>query len=312
MTNNDNPSKLLFALACLTSILWTSVSLAGNAQVALTPINLTQQWVSAISGLAVKPLYMLATLWLALFLRKGKGRDIILIRRGLWVFLLGELFCALNYLLSAGNNIFLETLHELGMVIAIPFILWGLFDMADKRVLGLIAPKIPCALKRFCEHCWKTEEAPCLAKRLLSLALAALMVFSLMPLTAAIKPFFQLSSVLGSTVAFSRPESLQLMEFRVLPLAAEFCFIVAFFLTFRDDETMDKVQLFLFVGVGFMLFPLFRLFLLNVYRETPVWSDFWEEITEFITVFGLGCFLYAYRDRLELSGNSSGENSDHG
>jgi len=267
----------------------------------MSEIPLTQQWATAISGLGVKPVYMALSLWLIVFLGRSKERDMVLLRWSMIAFLAGEALCALNYLAAAGESLYLDLGHGLGMSLSTMFFAWGLFTLVDERIMGLTAPNKPCILHRFCATCWKTEEAPCLAHRVLKFTLPVLAIVSLLPFSVALKPKYMVAQVLGAPVAFSYPEALQFVDFRLYPLIALAGFTVAFLLLLRGGGSLEKTRLPLFAGVGFLAFALFRLFLLEVFRETPPWSDFWEEMFEFLSILGLGLFLFYYRQRLGLS-----------
>ena len=58
-----------------------------------------QQWIAVVSAFVIKPTYMLLAFILIIFLRNRNFADLATLRWGLIAFLVGELFCAGNYLL---------------------------------------------------------------------------------------------------------------------------------------------------------------------------------------------------------------------
>jgi len=267
----------------------------------LVPMSTGRQLASLVSGLGFKPTYMLLTLLLILFLARAQSRDMKLIRWGLVSFLVGESFCALNYLCSGGASYWLDMLHGLGMVGMGMLTSWGLFVMLDQRTLGLSDPKAGCSLRRLCGRCWKQEEVSCLLQRVMLFLAPAFAVVSLMPWTAPLRSSHSLSMVFGTPVAFGYPIDLQLADFRVYPLIAAVLLLAALVLLLGGGHSLRRAQLPLFGGIGFMSFSLFRFFLLEAYRTAPVWADFWEETTELLFILGLGLFLFFYRRRLGLT-----------
>ncbi|MEW6363905.1 MAG: rhodanese-like domain-containing protein [Acidobacteriota bacterium] len=263
-------------------------------------LSLVEQTVSVISAFAVKPAYMLLSLIAVLLMHRRRSRDMLLIRAGLAVFFAGELFCAINYLCTGGANFWLDMLHGIGMVAMGVLVPWGAFILVDERVIGLTQPDAGCSLRRFCARCWKQVEAPCAAHRIFKLVAPAMAVVSLMPWTAPIRELSEVGTVFGTPVAYSYSLPLQLADFRFYPAAGALCLAVASAMLCGGRRSMRSAQPFFFAGFGFMAFSLFRFLLLSAYRETPVWSDFWEELTELLfTVISIA-LLWIYREQLGL------------
>ncbi len=261
----------------------------------LTPISPIQQWATMISGLVFKPLYMFLTLVLILGLRPSADRDITLLRRGLIVFLIGESFCALNYLIFAGGNDLFDSLHGLGMVLMGMLVSWGLAAMLDERIIGLTAPKSACAFKQLCPACWKHKNTVCLLQQLLSILAPALAGLALMPWCAELRSLHQISRVFETEVLYSYSIELQLVDFRLYPLLALIVFLLAWVILLRGAASLRPAQFFFFLGIGLLSFSLFRFLLLEAFRTTPPWMDFWEEITELFLITGLARFIYLCR-----------------
>jgi rhodanese-related sulfurtransferase len=265
------------------------------------PLTLFQQIIAVISGLVFKPTYMLLSLLLILFLYRSreKSRDMVLIRWGLVFFLAGESFCALNFLCTGGHNTILDIFHGAGMVLMGMLVGWGVFDMLDQRLLGISAADKACALRRFCGQCWKQQDVSCFAQRIFLFLTPTFALLSLMPLVSPLRSLYHMSLVFGDPVLYAYSIDLQLVDFRLYPGLAFILFIWALVNLKGGPKSLTKVQLPFFAGFGLMSFSLFRFFLLEAYRQLPIWSDFWEETTELISILGLGLLLIFYRSNFK-------------
>jgi rhodanese-related sulfurtransferase len=261
----------------------------------LTPMSRGQQWASMVSGLGFKPVYMALALALCLGLWRTRARDIALIRGGLLAFFIGEAFCALNYLIFGGANDFFDMLHGLGMVLMGALLSWGMVAFFDERMIHVSAATSVCVFKRLCGPCWKNQKAPCRLHRLLVFAAPALAVLALMPWCLPLRSLYQVSKVFATPVLYSYSPGLQLIDFRAYPLLALLFFLLAMTRLLRGALDFRAAQFPFFAGVGLLSFSLFRFFLLETYRQSPAWMDFWEETTELIMILGLGWFLFHYR-----------------
>jgi rhodanese-related sulfurtransferase len=261
----------------------------------LTPMSPGQQWAAMVSGLGFKPVYMALTLALILGLWRTRDRDIALIRRGLLAFFIGEAFCALNYLLFGGANDFFDMLHGLGMVLMGALLSWGMAVFLDERMVHVSAAASVCVFKRLCGPCWKNQKAPCRLHRLLVFAAPALAVLALMPWCLPLRSLYQVSKVYATPVLYSYSPGLQLIDFRAYSLLALVFFVFAMARLLRGAPDFRAAQFSFFAGVGLLSFSLFRFFLLETYRQSPAWMDFWEEATELIMILGLCWFLFHYR-----------------
>ena len=56
-----------------------------------------------------------------------------------------------------------------------------------------------------------------------------------------------------------------------------------------------------FLATGFLAFSLLRFFLVLAFRERPLWSDAFEEITELFTIISLAVLLHLFREPLGLA-----------
>lgn len=280
--------------------------MAESAYGSQLPANAFTQWVVLLSGLVIKPAYMVLSLALIILLWRQKVRAMVLIRWALVTFLLGEAFCAANYLLIGGENEALEILHGLGMVGLSAFLPWGMFTLLDQYILHFSEDKANCALLRLCGQCWKQNNVSCGLKQLFLFLAPALAVIALMPLTAPLKPSHFTMTVFDVETQFNFFIRVLQWELRLYPIMASLLMISSLVLLRGGRKSIQTAQVPFFAGLGFMLYSLFRFFLLYSYDCLPHWANFWEEITELIMTIGLGIFFIIFRRQLGLFNNLSG------
>lgn len=256
------------------------------------------QVLAVISGLVIKPTYMLLNLALVLLLWRRREPDLALVRRGLLLFLLGESFCAANYLVSGGGNDALDLAHDLGMVGMGVYLPWGLLRLFDERALGLLAPDARCAFQKLCGACWKRQPVACGLHRTFVLVALAGVALAVLPFTAPLRSLAQVVPVFGTDVLYAYSLELQLQNFRVFPVVAAVAFLASLVLLRGGPTRAQRAVGPFFVGLGFLSFAYFRLFLLAAFRETPVFFDFWEEATELLAIVGVGLLLLFFRGPL--------------
>ena len=259
-----------------------------------------EQWLVVVAAFPVKSLYMLLSLLLILWLWSQVARDLKLIRFGLVSFLVGESFCTVHYIAGEGGTDFLEIGHQLGMVGASALIPWGIFHLIDRRVLRYSDPDATCAALRLCKQCWKRKEVSCGPHRVMLFTAPVLALVALMPLSIGLRPINVVTPVLGSDVRYHLSLYIQAAEFRVYPLLSALLLLVTFALLWRGRRAMAAAQAPFFVGLGFLVFALFRFFLLESYRSLPLWSDVWEETTELAAIAAVGLLLVVFRSQLGL------------
>ena len=259
-----------------------------------------EQIVATTAGLGVKPAYMLLCLGLLLVLRRARARDLVLIRRGLLIFLVGESFCAANFLSTGGSGVVLDLFHAAGMVGMGLYLPWGLFVLLDERVLRLRDASARCAVQRFCGRCVKKDDVSCAMQRIFLFGAATLLALALLPWTVPLAAKDHLAHILGTDVAFAFPLEMQLVELRLFPTLAAVLLLLSLWRLRRGFPGIERAQLPFFAAFGLLSFSLFRLVLLEATRRAPVWSDFWEELTELLTIAGVGLVLWLYRGPLGL------------
>jgi len=263
-----------------------------------------EQVLVTITGLVIKPTYMLLSLVLVVILWRAPGRGLELVRRGLLLFFVGEAFCALNYIFTAGDCESLDIAHGLGMIGMGALVPWGLFLILDQEVPGLQDPDKPCPLLRLCRRCWKREQVPCYLRRLLRFAALVLAAVALLPLASPLVPSRPAVPVFGSTVIYAVDLPVQLLHFRLYPALGALLLAASAIALRNRGPISSRTQSLFFWGLGFTSFALFRFFLFQAYRTAPWWADAWEELTELLAVVAVAWGLYVFRDQLGLSRSS--------
>lgn len=255
---------------------------------------------NVVAAFGFKPAYMLLTLVMILWLRRARARDLVLIRRGLIAFLVGEGLCAVNFLFANNHSDTLEILHGAGMVFMGAYLSWGLYQLLDDRLLRLSDPEARCLVQRVCGRCWKREQVSCGVQRVFLFAAPALAVVALMPLCTPLRSHNYLVPILGTDVPWVWTPQILMVELRLYPALASALMLVTFLALLRGKEHMERAKLPFFVAVGLMTFSAMRYMLMQSYHEAPCWSDFWEETTELLSVLGLGLALWVFRRQLGL------------
>jgi rhodanese-related sulfurtransferase len=270
------------------------------------PVVAMTRWhqaVGVVSGLVVKPSYMVVSLVLILLLRGERPRYLVMLRHGLVAFLAGESFCALGYLVRANWTVCdpIDVLHGVGMILLSVWLPWALFLLLDDKVVRLVEPEQRCVLQRFCGRCWKREPVACGVHTLFEFLIPGLALMALLPLTAPLRPNLFQAEVFGSMVDYGMPVGNQVLEFRVYPITASALFLVALIQLRRGTTGIAAAQLPFFAGVGFMGFSLIRFVLFQSFTPRLVWSDFWEEVTELIVMGATASLVYAFRTPLGVA-----------
>lgn len=253
-----------------------------------------------ITAFGAKPLYMLLSLVLTGWLWRSSSRDLVLIRRSLMAFFLGETFCAINFVFFGGLSLALEVTHSAGMVVMNAWLPWGLFILLDTRVLRLTAVEVPCVGVRFCSSCWKKEGGNCGIHKLFLFAAPAMALLALMPLTAPLAPLDIVMKCFSTDVSQRIDRVQQILEWRVFPITACLLLIATFFILLRGQAGIHLAQAPFFWGVAFFVFSFMRFVLQQSFRSSPAWINSWEEITEFIVIAGVGLLLFVFRRQLAL------------
>lgn len=248
-------------------------------------IPLWEQVLLFTTAFFIKPLYMTLALVIVFLLRRRTGEELIAIRWGLVLFFLGELACALNYLLYRDNGQLLDYWHNYGMVCAFALFSYALMAFLDERCLHYSNPEKRCALLPLCGGCYKQNGINCSLLTLFLYLLPALAAAAAMPLAAPLGRRLYSEMVLGSPVLFDHTVTSQLIEVRFFPLMAMAFLLAAFvLLLIRREKSFNAAKVFVALGLGLLAFSLMRFLLGWGFAGQPHWADIWEELTEFMFI----------------------------
>ncbi|MBI5501927.1 MAG: rhodanese-like domain-containing protein [Deltaproteobacteria bacterium] len=269
------------------------------------PLNGFQEFTEFAAGFVVKPGYTLLALALALLLWRKRDTDLVLIRWSLLSFFAGEAACYVNILVTHGLSDGLEIAHGLGMIGQNVLLPWGLFLVLDRRVLRFGDDDAVCALQRLCGRCWKRDDVSCALQRLFIFLIFGIGAFALLPLSAPLRPTTVILPVYGTDWPHEMSLLVAFLQFRVYVVLALLFFVAALVLLLRGRAATRRAQVPFFLGLGFLVFPLFRWSLEEGYRDMPVWAEWWEEATEFLAILGTGVLLFVFRRQLGLFGRAA-------
>jgi hypothetical protein len=244
-----------------------------------------QQQLMFVTAFIIKPLYMALSLVIAFWVRHPRGPELTAIRRGMVCFFLGELACALNYLIFRDNSPLFEYWHNYGMVCAFALFASALIMLLDERIIHYSDPEKRCAMLSLCGGCYKQGQIRCTLLTLFSCLIPALAALGAIPLAAAVENRGIETVILGKPVLLGHPAVSQMMEGRFFPVMA-LCFLLpAFFVVIARREHGFAVSgVLVAMGLGPLLFSLMRFALYWGYAANPLWADVWEELTEFMFV----------------------------
>ena len=265
----------------------------------LHPMSGAEQWLAAITGFGVKPLYMLISLGLVVWLGKQRAPDLAALRWGLLLFWLGEVACAADYLFFGGHSDFWEFLHSYGMAVGFSFVAYAVIEGIDTRIIRYRAPKERCALLNLCHACVKYAEVPCKLQRLFAVLLPAMIVVAAIPLCSRLQAVAYHVNLFGTTQTSAQPMSCQLFEGRYCPLLAMALLSASWLvLLWKREDPVAPAKILFAAAVGPLSFGLMRWFLFSAFRDNLVWFDVWEEVTELLFTVAVTYVLWIFRDTL--------------
>lgn len=277
------------------------------------PLDRGEQLVATSAAVVLKPAYMLLTLALILWLRRGRPPEPLrgpmrLVLLGLVSFEIGETACAVDFF-AHGQGLFypIDFVHGLGMAGMVALLPWGVFQLVDAKVVRLVDPAAHCSVQKLCGHCWKREPVSCGLHRLFVFLIPALALVALMPLTAPLAPARFSSRVFLGVGESGMPVVNQLVELRVYPLLGAAFMLVALALSGGGPTKVARAEPPFFVGLGFLGFALFRFVVGHGYRWRLPWVDFWEEATELLAIVGVAVGLWLFRTQLGLVASAGGQ-----
>jgi rhodanese-related sulfurtransferase len=266
-----------------------------------------EQWALVFTGFTVKPIYMLLSGVLIVFLLQRRSADLVALRWALISFLASEAFCAINYMVFSHRSHLSEFLHGYGMVLSFGFISYGLLEGVDQRVFKYSDPDKKCAAVSLCKHCSKYVEVSCGVKRWFYFLIVSTMILAFMPFSAPLQLISYNTQIFGTFYNHSHPVIYQIFEVRYCPIYAILMFTIScLVLLMKRENAVGISKIFFAAGLGPFGFGFLRLILLHAYRENLVWFNFWEELTELIFVVGIGLTLWLFRHNLFNSDLVSG------
>lgn len=265
--------------------------------------NLVVSWfdqlIVVLSGYVIKPLYMTLTCVLLYRLRSYSAKDMRFLKCGVAGFLVGESICAANYYISGSINFTLEILHGFGMVWALIFIPWSVYIFLDERIFHFSSTVKRCGMQPFCGSCGKHESSGCGMEKLIVYLTPALIILALMAFSHPLDPYQYSINVFDSTVLFVSSTLAQIIEIRAYSVVAIVLLLAGgFSLKIKKDANLWAC--FFFPGFGFMMFSLFRFFLTFTFHANPVWSNFWEEMSELLLILSILVCMGIFRKQLSV------------
>ena len=117
-------------------------SMAGVME--MRSLGVAKQWLAVLTGFVIKPSHMLLCVALIVWLWRQRAPDLVALRWGLIIFLLGEASCAENYLFCKGRSELWEYLHNYGMSVGFAFTAYALLEGLDRRVIKYSPAKERC------------------------------------------------------------------------------------------------------------------------------------------------------------------------
>jgi rhodanese-related sulfurtransferase len=260
------------------------------------PMSVFKQWTVVITAFGIKPIYLLVSLALILWLWRRTEPDLVALCWGLVWFWCGEQACSANFLAYAGRSELLEYLHNFGMVAGFAFVNWAAMEGIDRRILHFGSEKDRCALLSLCRRCIKYDQAACGLRRLFLFTIPAAAVMACLPLMADFRLTAYQSDILGASVCYSHTAPSQIFEIRLCPILALVLFAAAWLvLLLKRHDPLPLSKVLFSAGLGALGFSLVRLFLVAVFSDDLMWFETWEEWTELLFVLGVAVVLWIFR-----------------
>lgn len=258
------------------------------------------QMVQALAGLVIKPLYMMLTLALIIALIGQRDSDIAALRWGLIAFLVGEVFCAVNFYIYRHESILSEYIHSYGMAVAFGFVSFALLEGLDARLLRLTSSKAACEALRVCGQCTRHEAEGCKARSVAQFVIPLFVTLTFIPFLSPLQPDAYAVSIFGFPYSYTRLDVYEFYERRALPLLALALFVLAWLPLLKKGEPPIPflTKALTSAGLGALGFSFFRVTLNAIFVDNLVWFEFWEEATELMFTAAVGFVLWQFRRSL--------------
>jgi rhodanese-related sulfurtransferase len=265
------------------------------------PMTRLEQWLTVIIAFVIKPIYMLISLGIIVWLWRQRAADLAALRWGLIWFWIGENGCSIDFLFFARGSDFWEYVHGYGMAVGFAFVVYAVLEGLDYRLIKFSPEKERCAALSLCRACLKYAPAPCGLKRLFTVMIPAFMLLSLMPWCASLSLTSYDTNILGTVHNYCHMVSAQLFEYRFCAGLALLLFTVSWLvLLFKRHQPVAVSKVLFAAALGPLSFGMLRMFFVSTFTDNLMWFDVWEELTELLFIVSIGLVLWVFRDALFL------------
>lgn len=276
---------------------WLAYGDGQKSAAAFRPMSRFEQWMAVFIAFVIKPIYMLLSFVLIVWLWRQRATDLTALRWGLIWFWIGENGCSIDFLFYARGSNFWEYLHGYGMAAGFAFIAYAALEGIDHRVVKFSPAKERCAALSLCHACVKYADVPCGLKRLFALTIPGLALLALMPLSGGFILDSYDATIVNKTYHYFHLITSQLFELRFCPVLAVGLLAASWLvLMFKRHEPVAVSKILLAAGLGPMGFGILRMIFVATFRDQLVWFDVWEELTELLSIFSLAAVLWVFRD----------------
>ncbi len=264
---------------------------------AMTPL---EQWLAVSIAFGIKPVYMMLSLGLIIWLWRRRAVDLAMLRWGLIWFWIGENGCSIDFLFFKRGSDFWEYVHGYGMAAGFAMVVYAVLEGMDHRLIKFSPAKERCAALSLCRACIKYDPAaPCGLKRLFTIMIPAFMLLALMPLTADFKLTAYNAIIVGTLHNYYHLASSQLFELRYCAGLAFVLFAASWLvLRFKRTEPVAASKVLFAAALGPLSFGMLRMFFVATFSDRLVWFDVWEEFTELLFIVSAGAVLWVFRGAL--------------
>jgi len=272
----------------------------GILQEPFREMSTNEQGAAALALLWIKPTYMLLSAVVSFVLLSRKDSDLRHLGWSLLIFLIGEIFCAMNYLFFKDNSYFSEYMHSYSMAIAFSLAAYALLEGLDERLVHFSQADQRCEMLPVCGPCAKYKPVRCGIRRIAQLMGLALLILGLIPLLSPFSYTAYNTNIFIAIHYYIHPFVHQWFEARYSPLIAIVLVSLSLLVMWLTPRiSIHPLARILFcLGAGFFGFGLFRVGLGMLYAETLVWATFWEELTELMFVGAVIYVLWVFRHTL--------------
>lgn len=272
----------------------------GVVQEPFRVMSQVEQVAAMVALLWIKPTYMLLSAVVSFYLIRSRATDLRLLGWGLLIFLIGEVFCAINYIFLRDNSFFAEYMHSSSMALAFGLAAYALLEGLDERLVHFTLADQHCAMLPVCGPCVKYQAVRCGIRKIAQFLCIALIFLGIIPLLA---PFIYTAynTQIGPIFHYYVRQFVhQWFEARYSPLVGILLTSLALLvMQLTPRATLHPLaRALLCAGLGFFGFALFRVTLGMIYAEALVWATVWEELTELMFVVGVIYILWVFRHTL--------------